>query len=90
MPTFVEAGFAELVVTSWAGLDAPKGTPSAIVERLHDAAIKAVQSKEVQDRLSAEGWIPFATTSQADFDKFVRAETTRWLRTIKDAGIQIE
>ena len=90
VPTFVEAGFSELVVTSWAGLDAPKGTPSTIVERLHDATLKAVQSKDVQDRLSAEGWIPFAATSQADFDKFVRAETTRWLRTIKDAGIQIE
>jgi tripartite-type tricarboxylate transporter receptor subunit TctC len=89
VPTFVEAGFPDLVVTSWAGLDAPKGTPPAIIERLHAATVKAVMSKEVQDRLSGEGWVPFATP-QAEFDQFVKAETARWLRTIKEAGIQID
>ncbi len=89
VPTFVEAGFPDMVVTSWAGLDAPKGTPAAIVERLNVATLKALQLPEMRQRLEGDGWQVFAS-SPREFDTFVRAETERWTRVIKAANIQLE
>jgi tripartite-type tricarboxylate transporter receptor subunit TctC len=89
VPTFVEGGFTDMVVTSWAGLDAPKGTPAAIVERLNTATFKALQLPEMKQRLEADGWQVFAS-SPREFDTFVRGETERWTRVIKAANIQLE
>lgn len=89
VPTFVEAGFTDVVVTSWAGLDAPKGTPAAIVERLNAASVKAMSKPEVRQPLEADGWV-VSTLPPKEFDTFVRAETERWTRIIKTAGIRLE
>jgi tripartite-type tricarboxylate transporter receptor subunit TctC len=87
VPSFVECGYPDLVVTSWGGLDAPRGTPAAIVERLNAATTQAMQMPEVRRQVEAEGWEVF-TGSPASFDAFVRDETRRWGRIIQSAGIR--
>jgi tripartite-type tricarboxylate transporter receptor subunit TctC len=87
VPSFVECGYPDLVVTSWGGLDAPRGTPAAIVERLNAATTQAMQMPELRRQVEAEGWEVF-TGSPASFDAFVRDETRRWGRIIQSAGIR--
>lgn len=89
VPTFAESGFPTMVVTSWAGIDAPKGTPAAIVERLAGAVAQAMKLPEVRQPLETDGWIPFDATPM-EFDAFVRKDAARWGEVIKSAGIRID
>lgn len=89
VPTFVESGYPDMVVTSWAGVDAPKGTPSAIVERLATAVAQVSQSVAVLQPLGADGWIPFIA-SPSQFDAFLRKDAQRWAQVISSAGIRID
>ncbi|MGJ7542018.1 Bug family tripartite tricarboxylate transporter substrate binding protein [Variovorax sp. LT1R16] len=89
VPSFKEAGFPDMVVTSWAGIDAPKGTPAAIVERIAAAVAHATRLPEVRQPLEADGWIPFDGTP-AEFDAFVRKDAARWVQVIQSAGIRID
>jgi tripartite-type tricarboxylate transporter receptor subunit TctC len=49
---------------AWYGLVAPAGTPPAIVAKIHDAAIKALQDPAVKKRLHDSGAYPDGNTSQ--------------------------
>lgn len=89
VPTFSEAGFADLIVTSWAGVDVPKGTPAVVVERIAAAVAHATRLPEVRRPLEADGWIPFDGTPR-EFEAFVRKDAERWARVIKTAGIRID
>lgn len=89
VPTFAESGYPDMVVTSWAGIDVPKGTPAAIVERLAAAVQQASRAPEVRQPLEADGWTAF-DGSPAEFDAFVRKDARRWAEVVKAAGIRIE
>jgi tripartite-type tricarboxylate transporter receptor subunit TctC len=88
VPSFVEAGFKDMVVTSWGVFDAPRSTPPAVVERLRAATLKALKQPELRQPLEADGWV-FIDTPPAEFAAFVRTETERWARIIQAAGIRI-
>jgi tripartite-type tricarboxylate transporter receptor subunit TctC len=89
IPTVVEAGMPELEFYSWYGLWGPAGLPPAIVAKLEDAAIKAVQSPEVRDKLSGLGFEPTGHTA-TEFSKFIASEVAKYSRIIKEANIQQE
>lgn len=89
VPTFVESGFADVVVTSWGGFAVRKGTPEAVVERLRAATLRALKSPAIRQPLEADGWV-FVEMQPAAFEAFVRAETERWGQIIRAAGIRAE
>jgi len=89
VPTVVEVGMPELEFYSWYGLWGPANLPPAIVARLEDAAIKAVQSPEVRDKLIGLGFEPAGHTAP-EFSKFIASEVAKYSRIIKDANIQQE
>lgn len=89
VPTFAESGYGDVVVTSWAGIAAPKGTPAPVVERLRTAVHSALQRPDVRQPLEADGWV-VATMPPAEFDGFVRTEVARMGRIIRDAHIRVE
>lgn len=86
LPTVAESGFNGFEATAWAGLSAPRGTPALVIERLHAAATKALQGplKAKQEEIGAQ--VVGSTPSQ--YTAFVRAETDKWARVIKAAGIK--
>lgn len=86
VPTMLESGVADYVVTSWYGMCAPAGTAAAILDKLHADLTKTLQAPDVQQRL-ADLVIDVAPTSRDEFTAFVRAEMTRWARVVKEAGI---
>ncbi|MBC7779680.1 MAG: hypothetical protein H7125_06175 [Proteobacteria bacterium] len=88
LPTLAEdlPGFE---ITIWWGMMAPAGTPREAVQRLSDAAIKALNRPEVGQRLAGLSVDP-AAMGPDEFTKFVGVEVPRWVKQIRDAGIQPE
>lgn len=84
-----ELGLAEFDVAVWLGLVAPAGTPSDIVARLHQEVVRILALPDVREKLSNVGLIP-ATSTPAEFGAFIRSESERWGRVIRQAGIKID
>lgn len=92
LATAQEQGLSGFDVSAWAGFFFPKGTPSEIVNDLHDATITAMDTPRVRERLSAIGAEPVSPERQspAYLQQFVQAEIERWSAAIKTAKIGLE
>jgi tripartite-type tricarboxylate transporter receptor subunit TctC len=89
VPTTAEGGYPDLVVTSWQAAAAPAKTPREIVARLNDAAIKALRSPEVRERMSQIGFDVVGSTPD-EFGRFMKEEVDRWTEVVKRGGIKPE
>ena len=88
-PTMKEQGF-DMVVGSWQGIFVPAGTPRPVVSKLFDATQKAMKDATVNKRLNDGGVPAIVSKSPEDFTKFVKAETERFGKVIRDAKIPTE
>ena len=89
VPTAIEAGFKDYEAVGWFGLMAPAGTPPTVVENISSEVAKAMTTPSIRDRTLEQGATPVGN-SPAEFERFVRAEVTKWTRIIRDAGIKLE
>ena len=71
---------------SWFGVLAPAGTPQPILSKVSEDIAKVLQMPEVREKLLAQGSIPSPTTP-AEFDAVNKADTERYGKILKDAGI---
>jgi tripartite-type tricarboxylate transporter receptor subunit TctC len=76
-------------VTVWAGLAARAGTPRPIVDRLWKAAEGALTSSEVRGALAKMSF-NVEPLNPGQFAAYIRTETTRWAKMVKEAGIEPE
>jgi tripartite-type tricarboxylate transporter receptor subunit TctC len=76
-------------MSSWIGLVAPAGTPSAIVQKIHADVVRAMADAAVADRLEKAG-ILAVTTTPAEFEKYFRDEAERWAKVYKESGIKLD
>jgi tripartite-type tricarboxylate transporter receptor subunit TctC len=86
VPTVAEAGFPELVVTSWQAVAAPAKTPREVVARLNDASVKALRSADIRERMNQIGFDVVAGTPE-EFGKFMKDEVERWTKVVQRGGI---
>ena len=86
LPTVKEAAGFEFNVSGWYGVLAPRGTPPAIVTRLHEAIVRALANPELKGSL-AKLAVETVGSSPADFTRQIRDENAVWARVIKAAGI---
>ena len=89
VPTFKEAGLPAYVVSNWFGLAAPKGTPTAIINKLSAEVKKGLADPELKERLAKLGAEP-GNVSPAEFKKFIQKETAAWGAAAKQAGLTAE
>jgi tripartite-type tricarboxylate transporter receptor subunit TctC len=89
VPTFAEAGYPQVLVSNWMGYIAPKGTPPAIVAKLHAAFIKAMDHADVKDRILSQS-NELGGGSPADFAAFIESESAKWSKLVKERNIRIE
>jgi tripartite-type tricarboxylate transporter receptor subunit TctC len=89
LPTIVEAGVPGYEMSGWNGIFAPKGTPPEIVARLHAELAKLLRAPEVKEQLAALGAEPIGDTPD-QFAAFLKADTARWGKIIKEKGIRPE
>jgi len=88
VPTIAEAGFPHLVAEDWAGILVKSGTPAAVIAQLNKAVNHVLKTDKVREALAKIGTDVGGGTPE-EFGAHVHAETVRWTKVIKDAGIKI-
>jgi tripartite-type tricarboxylate transporter receptor subunit TctC len=89
VPTSKEAGYPDLLVDSWYGVMAPAGVRADIIERLNNDIRKVMHAPDTIKQLARVG-VDAVTSTPAEFYNFVKADTERWAKVVKDANIRIE
>ena len=89
VPTVVEQGFPGLVASPWFTMLAPAKTPQPIVDRLNRELVAIMQSDDVKQRLANAGANALWSTPE-EAGRFIREETVRWARVIKESGAKVE
>lgn len=89
VPTAKEAGVDNFVVSIWYGMFAPAGTSQDIVTRLSREVIKALESPDLRQRLTAAGIEPWPGTAE-ELGSLVRRETIRYANIIRSAGLRVD
>ncbi|MEY4976386.1 MAG: putative extracytoplasmic binding receptor [Pseudomonadota bacterium] len=75
--------------TPWYGVFAPAGTPRAIVTQLNAEIAKALDARDVQERLAGVGCEPFRASPE-QFAALVREDLPRWARIVKESGATVD
>ncbi len=78
-----------LVAVNWWGVLLPAGTPRPIVDRLNADTVKALQDPEVKKRFAELG-VEAVSSTPEQFAAFIRSETAKYSRLIKEANIKVE
>ena len=89
VPTVAEAGYPGFQSLSWSGISVAKGTPQPIVDKLEAAAVQALQSESLRNRLTSVGFV-VPTPGGKAYTSFIKSEIDTWTRVIKTAGIKPE
>ncbi len=89
VPTTAEQGFPQVQALLFSSMLAPAGTPGAIVKRMNAVVVKALETPEVQKRLTDLGAVP-APSSPEEFRKILRDEGERWGKLIREKNIRAD
>ena len=87
--TIAESGYPGFETVGWAGLLAPAGVPTNIVNKLHAEVARAVVQPGMNDRFVALG-AELVSSTPADFAVYIKSEMAKWGKVIKDAGVKID
>lgn len=92
VPTFAEAGYAELeaeIPHSWWGLAAPRGTPDAVVQRLHEEFSAALATPEAKKRIHDAGLVAVGNRP-ADFARSLPPQAAKWQAIVKALNLKVQ
>jgi tripartite-type tricarboxylate transporter receptor subunit TctC len=89
VPTMIEAGVPDYVVTSFFGVAAPGGTPAPVVARLNAVINASLTSDALRASLKKLGAEPTVVTPEA-FTAFIAAELRKWTMIADIAGIKVD
>jgi tripartite-type tricarboxylate transporter receptor subunit TctC len=87
--TTAELGMPQVEADNWYGLVAPAATPQPVLAKLQSAAVEALRSTEVKEKLAAQSVIAVGNSS-AEFSAYVKSEIDRWGKVIAAAGIKLQ
>jgi tripartite-type tricarboxylate transporter receptor subunit TctC len=86
VPSARDEGVEEYIVKLWYGILAPAGTPAAVVNWWNAEIVKAIHSADMKKRFVDAGVEPLTSTPE-EFAAFIKAETPRYAKIVKDANI---
>ena len=87
LPTLAEAGVTGYEFGAWYGILAPARMPADIINKLHAASQRALQTQEVKDRLNAED-LDAAHATPAQLDDIRKAELIKWTKIVNQLGLK--
>ena len=87
VPTMAEAGIPDFDTSLWFGLLAPAGTPRPVIDKLADAAQKAIHAPHTLETLAKQGFEPL-DGGPDKFADYIRSETARWTAVAGAAGLR--
>ncbi len=89
VPTASEAGLTGYDSTGWFGIVAPAGTPRTIITKLNAEITAALNDEQIKANMRNLGVEPAPGTPEA-FDAYIRSETQKWAKVIKQANIKLD
>jgi tripartite-type tricarboxylate transporter receptor subunit TctC len=89
VPTMAESGFPGFEATTWYGLAGPKGLPAAMVQRMNEDINKVLAMPDVMARFEQYG-AEDGGGSADKFAAFIRAESVKWAKVVKDANVKAD
>jgi tripartite-type tricarboxylate transporter receptor subunit TctC len=89
VPTLVEIGYPELVVTTWYSLSGPAGLPKDIVDRLNREVNKAMDEPKVREHLAQET-VQTRPMSPEEMTRFMKSEVDKWVPAVKAMNIVLQ
>jgi tripartite-type tricarboxylate transporter receptor subunit TctC len=89
VPTMIESGYPDFLLTFWTGIMAPAGTPADIVGKLNGAINEGLSSAEMKQSLARFNVEPNIASLQ-EFGTFLAAEARKWADIVKATGIKVE
>ena len=89
VPTMEEQGFPGFEATTWYGLVGPGKLPAPIAQKMNEDVNKVLAMADVQEKLETYGAEDGGGTSEK-FAAFIRSETAKWSKVVKDGNIRIE
>jgi tripartite-type tricarboxylate transporter receptor subunit TctC len=92
LPTAEEQGVKNIDITNWLALFAPKNTDPAVVKKLHDATVAAMETETLQRQMKQIGAEVVAPErrSSAYLASFVESEIEKWAGPIKASGLHAD
>jgi tripartite-type tricarboxylate transporter receptor subunit TctC len=88
VPTLAESGLTGYDSTGWFGLVAPAGTPASIIQRLNAEFTAALNDESIKSQMRQNGMEPVPTTTEG-LDAYIKSETQKWGRVIRQANIKL-
>ena len=89
LPTLAESGFPGFDTSLWFGLLAPAATPKEIVGKIHSDVVRALKLRDVEERIASQG-ANIVGNSPVEFAAFIAAESAKYARIIKQAGVKLD
>jgi tripartite-type tricarboxylate transporter receptor subunit TctC len=89
IPTCAESGLPGLVAINWWGVLLPAGTPRAIVRKFHGDLVKVMHDPDLKERFAQLG-VDAVSGTPEEFAAFMKAESAKYARLVKDANIHVE
>ena len=89
VPTCVESGVPGLVAVNWWGVLLPAGTPKAIADKFYADLVKVMHDPDVKEKFAQLGVEAVSSTTE-QFAAYMRAETAKYAKLIKEANIHAE
>ncbi|MGZ9014380.1 MAG: tripartite tricarboxylate transporter substrate binding protein [Burkholderiales bacterium] len=89
VPTIAEAALPGYEASTWYGMLAPAGTPSAIVNTLHRQMVEVLKLPDIREKLLAQG-LEAGGATPAEFASTIAAELVKWKKVVAAAGMKAE
>ena len=90
LPTIAESGLPGFDLTTWFGVLVPAGTPADIVAKLNAEIVRALNAKDMRERLEKMGAEPPANNTPEHFAAFIRSEAAKYAKVIKASGAKVD
>ncbi|CAN7704020.1 MULTISPECIES: Bug family tripartite tricarboxylate transporter substrate binding protein [unclassified Variovorax] len=90
LPGMKEAGLPDFHLEFWYGMFVPAATPPAIVRKIYDATISAMQQPSVKASLARDGTEVSVSASPEQFDSFLAEDGKFWVKLVKSANVKVE
>ena len=79
-------GFENL---GWFGFVVPTGTPKDVIDKIYRDTAKALEAPDIKSRFEGLGMAPVGS-NPAEFGKYIREETERWAKIVRERKLQVD
>jgi len=89
VPTIAESGYPGFDAIAWHGILAPAQTPPAIINKLHDEIVKALQDPQTKALLEAQAMQTVGNTPE-EFAAFIKEDIAVWKDVATQANVSVK